>query len=201
VTPAVLARVWRAFERIIYAVVRDRRTERPVPEYIQQLWDGQVALQNSFDQLQQRTVDDLVATQEQINQLTERVQGLQASLTHAEGEIRTELDRLANQGVDTSGLENAVDSLAQQVQATEDVIPDADTGGGSTPSGGGGTPSEPAPPEQAPSEGESSGQPPADQTPAQPSDQLPTDVPTSPEQLPSDEQPTTGTPDQPPPGS
>jgi hypothetical protein len=105
-----------------------------VPDYIQQLWNGQVALQNQLTALNEGMAA-VMATQEQIDQLTEKVQGLQASLTHSQSEIRTELDRLSGQGVDTSGLEGALDNLAQEVRATEDIIPDVDTttGGGETP--------------------------------------------------------------------
>jgi hypothetical protein len=118
----LLRQARKALERI--TAMRDRRTERPVPDYVQQLYEGHVALQNSFDQLQQKVTDDSMATQQQIDDLTARVQGLKDSLTHAESEIRTELDRLSTQGVDVSGLEGALDSLAERVQATEDIIPD-----------------------------------------------------------------------------
>jgi hypothetical protein len=138
-----------------------------VPDYVQQLWEGYVQLQNSFDQLQQRVVGNDMATQEQINQLAERVEGLKTSLTHSQSEIRTELDRLSGQGVDTSGLESALDSLAQEVQATEDIIPD----GGGTPEPGPNPPDNPsditAPPlgvdPEAPPTSE---QPPSEQPPA-----------------------------------
>jgi len=135
--------LWQARKALERITMRDRRTERAVPDYVQQLWDSHVQLQNNFDQLQQEVVN--MATQQQIDQLTERVQSLKDSLTHASGEIRTELSRLSGEGVDTSGLESALDNLASEVQSTEDIIPDADTGSGS----GGETPTEPgnAPPD------------------------------------------------------
>lgn len=72
-----------------------------------------------------------MATQEEVNALSERLGNVSSQLTKGFNEIQGEIQDLKDQAaagasIDLSTLESQVDSLAGQAQALDDIVPDAD---------------------------------------------------------------------------
>lgn len=92
-------------------------------------------LDRKFDTLERLI---LLATQADIDALTNALAQLQAELTADDGAIQAELAKLsqANPSVDLTGLQSAVSNLSTQVQNTTALVPPATgtgTGSGTTP--------------------------------------------------------------------
>jgi hypothetical protein len=71
----------------------------------------------------------LMATQAEVDALTAKLGDLGNTLKADDSAIQTEIARLQSQGVDTSALSAAVDSLAQDVDATTALVPAPTTEG------------------------------------------------------------------------
>lgn len=94
-----------------------------------------------------------VATQADVDAVTQRLSGVSTQLTTGLGEIQTEIQNLkdqvaAGQPVDLSALSAQVDSVAQTAQQLDDVVPDALPNPEPEPE----TPAEPEPEPETPTE-------------------------------------------------
>ena len=154
---------------MIIVVLRDRRTERPVPDYIQQLWNAVTDHENKIASLQeqQTRTDDLMVDYQTAAENAERALGLVPQLADKIDALR-EAIATSDSGSVPQAVQDAADALdtAAQAALTEaqaaladppssatDAPPPSDASGPSAPADpGASSPADPAPSDPVTSE-------------------------------------------------
>jgi hypothetical protein len=92
-----------------------------------------------------------VATQAEVDALSQKVGAIGDQLTKGIGEVKDEISRLetANPSIDLSALSERLDGVGALAQNLDDVVPDTVGTGDDSGSGGDETPSEPSTPDTA----------------------------------------------------